>query len=147
MPHLSTRSPPPLARPTTSNAKQASVIGNNFGVVMWSAVEPNVGVISACLPSYRPIFKICVRSITTLKHSTLSTKLISRKAENSNSDHDFVRLLGSERQLGANRPIQLEELGVRTKIERDETKSGRESVVPLSAVHVRSDVTVQGGQD
>jgi hypothetical protein len=114
---------------------------------MWSAVEPNVGVISACLPSYRPIFKICVRSITTLKDATLSSKASSPKAGNTNSDHDFVRLVGSERQLGADRPIQLEELGVRTKIERDETKSVRESVVPLSAVHVRSDVTVHGSQD
>ena len=41
--------------------------GTYFQVVPWSAIEPNVGVASACLPSSRPIFKICINSIVALK--------------------------------------------------------------------------------
>ena len=77
----------------------------------------------------------------------MSSKLGTRKAESANHDHDFVRLVGNERIQGRNRPIELEEFGVQTRIGRDDTKSDHGSVTPISAVHVRSDVEVQGSQE
>lgn len=44
-------------------------IGSYFGVAVWSAVEVNVAVISACLPTLRPLFQSLGRTFTSLGSS------------------------------------------------------------------------------
>ena len=117
--------------------------GSYFGVVLWSAVEPNVGVVSACLPSYRPIFRICIRSIVTLKDSTTSTLSTRSKGKASVDRHDFVPLVGNRRAPGPGDEIPLQEFGVQTSIEGDHTSFRREPKLPIDAVHIRSDVKIQ----
>ena len=117
--------------------------GSNFGIVLWSAIEPNIGVVSACLPSCRPIFRICIRSVITLKDTTISILETRSKGKATVDRHDFVPLVGNRRAHGPGDEIPLQEFGVQTSIEGDQTRFRRELKVPIDAVHIRSDVKVQ----
>ena len=120
-------------------------LGTYFQVVLWSAVEPNVGVTSACLPSCRPIFKICVKSIVTLKESTFGIRSTRSTKKNNTGDHDFVRLVGTEGALHASHGIPLQQFGVRTKVTGNPPADRYESSIQSGEVHVRRDVEVQEG--
>ena len=118
-------------------------LGSNLGIVLWSAIEPNIGVVSACLPSCRPIFRICIRSIDTLKDTTISTLEPRSKGKATVDRHDFVPLVGNRRANGPVDEIALQKFGVQTSIEGDHTGFRREPKIPIDAVHIRSDVKVQ----
>ena len=123
--------------------KLAGALGTYFDVVLWSAIEPNVSVMSACLPSYPPIFKLCIRSIVTLKASTLSTRSARSQEKITTERHDFVRLVGSDAVFAAQHEIPLQNLGVHTEIGGDQTTERIVSEIPRGTVHVRSEVKVQ----
>ena len=121
-------------------------LGTYFQVVLWSAVEPNVGVTSACLPSCRPIFKICIKSIATLKESTFGTRSTQSKEKNNTGDHNFVRLVGTEGALHTSHGIPLQEFGVQTKVTGNLPADRYEYSIQSGEVHIRRDVEVQDGQ-
>ncbi|KAL9046300.1 MAG: hypothetical protein Q9214_000831 [Letrouitia sp. 1 TL-2023] len=121
--------------------------GTYFPVIMWSAVEPNVGVISACLPSHRPVFKIFIRKAVSLKDLVSGSHSVQSNVQPGTDTHDFIRLVGHEGNAGMGQDIMLQELGNRTTIERNQNISEQNSGVLTGSVHVRKDINVEDNKD
>ncbi|KAL9610185.1 MAG: hypothetical protein Q9167_005089 [Letrouitia subvulpina] len=118
-----------------------------FHVIMWSAVEPNVGVISACLPLHRPIFKIFIHKAATLKDLVSGSHSMQPNFQPGTDKHDFVRLVGHEGDVRTRNDLMLLELGNRTMIERNQDMGEEDSGVPIGSVHVRKDINIEDNND
>jgi len=114
---------------------------------LWSAVEPSMGLVSACLPTMRYLFKITVGKLTTSSSSAAtgpkthgSTGVWSRVREPVvNENSSFTRLKDAPNgadQYNASvfaHEVDGKQVGV----------SWEQHGIPLDAIHVRSDVEVQ----
>lgn len=60
------------------------LVGNYYGVAVWSAAEINTAVISACLPTIRPVLQLGVTVFHSLRLSSKSSRNPALDATNSN---------------------------------------------------------------
>ena len=86
---------------------------------------------------------MCINSIVTLKDSTFGTRTSQSKERNNTGDRDFIRLVGTEGPLHASHDIPMQDLGNRTKIQRNPSADRSEFDIESGAVHVRREVDVQ----
>ena len=62
-------------------------LGNYVNSGIWTAVEPSMGVVSACLPSLRPLFKMIVSG--TYKGPTFLSRTAGKSAQDYSSGTNF----------------------------------------------------------
>lgn len=117
--------------------------GTYFDVILWSAIEPNVGVVSACLPSYRPLFKKFLEGIQNIKKSIDNNSTSLRSQGITNDGDDFVRLRGTSAASKSvtNLDVVVLDSGNRLANENDPTEN--EADIPMGVIRVRNDIDVQ----
>lgn len=72
--------------------------GNYVNAGIWTAVEPSMGVVSACLPSLRPLFKKIFSG--THQGPTLFSRTTGKSAQLSSSETRFSQLKWKLHQAG-----------------------------------------------
>jgi len=68
-PDPSCKQSPSLGVPITFN----SVVDDNYGAAVWSAIECNVGVVCACLPSFKPLIDRLFPGLMGYSHGPSNT--------------------------------------------------------------------------
>ena len=123
-----------------------SIIGNYADAAVWSAVEANVAVISACLPMLRPIFKLVAHKVGSLSSyyassgGTAGSKKSAKRPWHSdtkvNDESAFVRLhegpAGSAREMNA---------WVDSGDASDALNEAEMGDVPMGKIRVRHDIS------
>ena len=106
---------------------------------IWQVIEPNLAVMSACLPMLRPLYKTIFSLPTSLKDKANSSGLArNRGLERSSS---FKRLHDSHQENW--RPgmaSEDEDLGTKSYVQGAMTPSRHHHDIPLDTIQLRDEV-------
>ncbi|KAL2005210.1 hypothetical protein VTN00DRAFT_2420 [Thermoascus crustaceus] len=102
---------------------------------IWSSVEPCIGIVSACLPTLRPLVRRCFpRWFTRSKRSGATPNYTTDPSLNFKSQNgEFYRLQDSMKRASRD-----DEVGLTNEIDMDHSPKGPEG--PLNAISIRRDI-------
>ncbi|KGO67477.1 hypothetical protein PITC_009280 [Penicillium italicum] len=97
----------------------------------WCVVESSAGVISACMPTLRPLFMM------------ISSKFASRSGTQRTRTTDIEHSKGYELDNSALRPSDEPRNKTRVQLDVSHADNGSEDEVPLNAIRIQQDMTWQ----
>ena len=127
-------------------------LGNYVGIGIWSAVEPSIGLVSACLPSMRFLLKLLTQSFS--QPSSGSTPLGRKNSFSAQKPHAGLKRPMWSDDTGSFRRLNEENAGI-SGYKSDVIKSDlgvermerMERGVPLNAIHVKNEVELTDNRD
>ncbi|KAI1398983.1 hypothetical protein F4819DRAFT_466757 [Hypoxylon fuscum] len=102
-------------------------------VFLWSSIEPAVGILSACLPSLRPLYRRAKNKVTSSAAGNNSSANWATKG--SRGPNSYVRFGDNESRSAADDEVAL------TSITKGPT--GSDETIPKNGIMVRSEITHQ----
>ena len=129
---------------SSSTANIISNTGTYSQVVLWSGVEPNVGVVCANLPCLRPLFRPFARALSAVSSSTNASRMRRAKGKNANNGGEFVRLRHIDGSKDNNTATSTRDEAYGVRVETEGTGWEDEAgMIPMGKVHIRKGVDVR----
>ena len=133
----------------------SSIPGNYADAAIFSAGEPTVAIVSACLPMYRPLFKPIGRKVSSISRSVMSLppKAQSKSQPVLHEDRSFTRLRELQSEYWEREYWERRERGKEfqtiNRIERGlptDSKGDTEGEFPPDAIHVVNEIVLTNAQ-
>ncbi|KAI0179891.1 hypothetical protein GGR52DRAFT_568658 [Hypoxylon sp. FL1284] len=104
-------------------------------VFLWSSVEPAVGIVSACLPSLRPLYRRARGKLTSSNNTARNGSSAAWGAKSSRGPNSYVRFGDNESRSATDDEVAL------TSISRG--PGGSDVAIPKNGIMVRSEIVHQ----
>lgn len=144
-----------LTKVSVMNSNQSDVTWYMGAVLVWSCIEPFVGIFCACLPTYPPLIRLIFRKFSSTISSTLKASKSGLSYGNNSrggtntfheEDNKFggrhrVRRLGSDDELGlTNNIVGGGPMSPGMDVAREWGKVDEEMGYPMNAITVKKEV-------
>ena len=124
-------------------------LGNYVGIGIWSAVEPSIGLVSACLPSMRFLLKVLTQSFS--RSASSSPALGRRNSFSAPKPHSGLKRPVWSDDTGSFQRLNEDQVGISgytTDVAKNDlVVEEMERGVPLNAIHVKNEVELTDNRD
>ncbi|KAI4232913.1 MAG: hypothetical protein LQ352_008293 [Teloschistes flavicans] len=117
--------------------------GNYINSGIWCALEPSMGVVCACIPSLRPLFRLAAQGFPKVSHSLSKDKLLPNLKKRRTWPGSIIKVSDGKFSQISEQQEDTTPFGHGVEVHGGDVEAGREEIeLPEHGINVKTEVTV-----